>query len=123
MKGVFLRFYMLESHRHRHLLLHEWLLQEARKLGIHGGTVFRAVAGFGHHGKLHFQHFYELAGELTMQIDFVVSEQEADALMELVRREEIRLFYLRLPAEFGVINPSPSDSAEQGRDAPGEQQN
>jgi len=117
MKGVFLRFYMHESHRHRHHLLHEWLLEQARKLGIHGGTVFRAVAGFGHHGKLHFQHFYELAGDLTMQIDFVVSEEEAQSLIDVVRREKIRLFYLKIPAEFGVINPDDSDPAAAASEA------
>jgi len=112
MKGVFLRFYMHENQKHHHVLLHQWLLEQARKQGIHGGTVFRAVAGFGHHGKLHFLHFYELAGELTMQIDFVVSEAEADSLVELVRREKIRLFYLKVPAEFGVINPDEADLTE-----------
>jgi PII-like signaling protein len=117
MKGVFLRFYMHENHKHRHVLLHQWLLQQARKQGIHGGTVFRAVAGFGHHGKLHFQHFYELAGELTMQIDFVVTEEEAQSLIDLVQREKIRLFYLKVPAEFGVINPDASDLAESPSEA------
>ncbi len=112
MKGIFLRFYMHENHKHHHVLLHQWLIEQARKQGIHGGTVFRGVAGFGHHGKLHFQHFYELAVELTMQIDFVVSEPEAENLIDLVRREKIPLFYLKVPAEFGVINPDPSDLAE-----------
>lgn len=105
MKGVFLRFYVHENHRHRHRLVYEWLLEEARKLGIHGGTAFRAVAGFGSHGKLHFQHFFELAGDLTMQIDFVVSDAEADELLAMVQREGVRVFYMRMPAEFGVINP------------------
>src|SRR5690349_234393 len=57
MDGLFLRFYVHENRKHRHVLLYEWLLEEAKKLGIHGGTAFRAVAGFGHHGTLHFQHF------------------------------------------------------------------
>lgn len=112
MKGVFLRFYFQENRRHRQVLLYEWLLEEAKKLGIHGGTVFRAIAGFGHHGALHFQHFFELAGELPMQLDFVVSEHEADALFEVIRRERIRVFYLKVPAEFGVLNPDSSDAPE-----------
>lgn len=114
MKGVFLRFYIQENRRHRHILLYEWLLREAKKLGIHGGTVFRAIAGFGHHGTLHFQHFFELAGELPMQLDFVVSEQEAASLLEVVRREKIRVFYLKVPAEFGVLNPDSTDVADSG---------
>lgn len=112
MKGVFLRFYVQEKHRHHHHLVYEWLLEEARKLGIHGGTAFRAIAGFGHHGKLHFQHFYELAGDLPMQLDFVVTDAEADKLLATVAAAGVRLFYLRVPAEFGVINPDSSDATE-----------
>jgi PII-like signaling protein len=112
MKGVFLRFYVQEKHKHRHHLLYEWLLEQASKLGMHGGTAFRAVAGFGHHGKLHFQQFFELAGELPMQLDFVVTDAEADKLLSVIDQEGVRLFYLRIPAEFGVLNPDASDAAE-----------
>lgn len=109
MKGIFLRFYMLEKHKHRHHPVYEWLLEEARKLGIHGGTAFRAVAGFGHHGKLHFDHFFELQGDLPVQLDFVVTEEEADHLLSVIAKEHVRLFYLKVPAEFGVLNPNQSD--------------
>ncbi len=110
--GVFLRFYMHEGHRHHHKLLHEWLLEEAKKIGIHGGTVFRAIAGFGHHGQLHFQHFYELAGDLTMQIDFLVTEDEAQRLCGIIEREGVRVLYMKVPVVFGVINPDKSDSPD-----------
>jgi PII-like signaling protein len=121
MKGVFLRFYLQEHRRHRHVLLYEWLLGQAKTLGIHGGTVFRAVAGFGHHGTLHFQRFLELAGELPMQLDFVVTEREAARLLELIERERIRVFYLKVPVEYGVLNPDASGLAgpETGGGPPG----
>ena len=112
MKGIFLRLYLHERHKHHHELLYEWVLQEAKKLGIHGGTVFRAVAGFGHHGRVHFQHFYELAGELTMQVDFLVTDAEAEKLLDAIRNEDIRLLYMKVPVEFDVINPDASDAAE-----------
>jgi PII-like signaling protein len=110
MKGLFLRFYVQENREHRHILLYEWLLEEAKKLGIQGGTAFRAVAGFGHHGTLHFQHFFELAGDLTMQLDFLVSEEEAQRLLDVIRKEGIRVFYMKVPVEFGVLNPDPLDA-------------
>lgn len=115
MKGLFLRFYMREDERHRHQMLYEWLLEQAKLLGLHGGTVFRGVAGFGHHGKLHFQHFFELAGELPMQIDFVVTESEAASFLDVVKRAGVRLFYVKVPVEFGVINPDASDAPEFGK--------
>ena len=52
MNGCFLKFYVAENRRHHHLLAYEWLLEEAKKFGLHGGSAFRAVAGFGRHGRL-----------------------------------------------------------------------
>jgi uncharacterized protein len=104
MKGSLLRFYMHENRKHSHILLYEWLLEQAKQIGIHGGSAFRAIAGFGRHGKLHEQHFFELAGDLTVQVDFLVNEEEADRLIDLFRRENIHVVFARFEAEFGVIN-------------------
>lgn len=112
MKGIFLRLYLHEDLKHRHQLLYEWILEMAKKLGIHGGTAFRAIAGFGRHGKLHFQHFYELAGDLTMQIDFLVTDEEADKLLAAIEQEGVRLLYMKVPVTFGVLNPDASDAKE-----------
>ena len=106
MKGTYLKFYVPENRRHRHGLLYEWLLEEARKMGIRGGSAFKAVAGFGRHGVLHEDHFFELAGDLPLEVVFVVSDEQAESLIELVRREKIPLFYVRMPAEFGIVNGS-----------------
>jgi len=102
MTGTYLRFYVHENRKHRGILLYEWLLEAARKTGIHGGSAFRAIAGYGRHGVLHEQHFFELAGDLTVEVEFVVTEEEAVKLLELVRQEQIRLFYAKVPAEFAM---------------------
>ena len=44
MKGICIRFYMHENLQHRHIRAYEWLLEQAKKMGIHGGSAFRAVA-------------------------------------------------------------------------------
>jgi len=103
MKGWSLRFYMHENQKHRGSLLHEWLLEEARKRGVAGGSAFRAIAGFGRHGVLSEQHFFELAADMTIVVEFVATEAEADALLGLLRRERISIFYARVPAEFGTV--------------------
>ena len=105
MKGTLLRFYVHENRKHGHVLLYEWLLEHAKGLGIHGGSAFRAIAGYGRHGMLHEEHFFELAGDLTVEIDFAVTDDEADRLLALVRDEKIRIFYARIPADFGSIDP------------------
>jgi PII-like signaling protein len=109
MDGLFLRFYVHEDHRLHGRLLWEWLLEQANKLGIRGGSAFRAMAGFGRHHTLHEARFFELAGALTVEVEFIVTEAEARSLLDLVQTEKARLFYARIPAHFGVINPDLKD--------------
>ena len=104
MNGTYLRFYMHENRKHHHLLMYEWLLEQAKKMGIHGGSAFRAIAGYGRHGVLHEQHFYELAGDLTIEVEFMISEEEARKLLDLVQAEKIHIFYAKAAAEFGALN-------------------
>jgi len=102
MNSTCLRFYMHENRKHKHILLYEWLLEQAKKSGIHGGSAFRAIAGYGRHGILHEQHFFELAGDLTVTVEFLLADDAAQSLLDLIEREKVRVFYARIPAEFGV---------------------
>jgi PII-like signaling protein len=103
MTGTIIRFYVHENRIHNHVALFEWLLEQAKKLGIHGGSAFRAIAGFGRHGILHEQHFFELAADMTVEVEFVVTDEEAESLLALLRKERVSIFYARVPAEFGAI--------------------
>jgi len=103
MRGTLLRFYVHENRTHHHIALFEWLLEQAKKMGIHGGSAFRALAGFGRHGILHEEHFFELAADMTVAVEFVVSDAEADKLLSLLRQERVSIFYFRVAAEFGAI--------------------
>ena len=114
MQGSLLRFYVHEGQRHQRRLVWEWLLEKANGLGIRGGSAFRAMAGFGRHHVLHENHFFELAGTLTVEVEFIVSNEEADKLLSLLQEEGIRLFYARVPALFGVINPDAADAPAEG---------
>jgi len=109
MEGSFLRFYVHEKQRHQRLLVWEWLLEQANKMGLRGGSAFRAMAGFGRHHVMHEEHFFELAGSLTVEVEFIVNDDEAQRLLELIEKENIRVFYARVPAQMGVINPGKED--------------
>lgn len=103
MRGVYLKFYVQEKHQHHGILAYEWLLEAARKLGIHGGSAFRAIAGFGRHGKLHEDHFFELAGDVAIEVGFALTEEEAQKLLALLAGEKLRMFYTKIPLEMGVV--------------------
>jgi len=113
MQGSLLRFYVHEGQRHHGRLVWEWLLERANELGIRGGSAFRAMAGFGRHHVLHESRFFELAGTLTVEVEFIVTEEEADRLLALLSEAKVRLFYSRIPALFGVINPDAADPPAQ----------
>jgi PII-like signaling protein len=104
MKAVVLRFYVHENRQHHHILLYEWLLEQAKKMGIHGGSSFRAIAGYGRHGILHEQHFFELAGDLAVVTEFIVTSEEADALVSLVKKEKLPIAFARWEADFEVLD-------------------
>ncbi len=103
MQSVYLKFYVTEKQRHNGTLLYEWLLEEAKKLGVPGGSVFRAIAGFGRHGRLHEESFFELAGELPMQVEFILEAIWADKLLEALRAHKLNLFYVRYAVESGYL--------------------
>jgi PII-like signaling protein len=101
-----LRFYTYENRKHGGKLMYEWLLEFAKARGIHGGSAFRAIAGFGRHGRLHEEHFFELAGDVPVLVEFIAGEAEADALIAALRAENVHLFCARIPAEFDELTPA-----------------
>ena len=104
MKGTHLRLYTYENRKIHGKLAYEWLLEQARGIGIAGGSAFRAMAGYGRHGELHEMHFYELAGEQPVLVEFLATDEQADRLLELAGAE-LPIFYARIPAEFGQVGP------------------
>ena len=75
------------------------------------------MAGFGRHHVLHEDHFFELAGALSVEVEFIVTDDQAQKLLDLVRAEKVRVFYALIPARFGVLNPDSDDPPTTGDDA------
>ena len=105
MKGYSLRFYMHENQKHRGELLYEWVLEKAKKVGVHGGSVFKTIAGYGRHGVMQEQHFFELAGQMTVLVEFIVDDGEAAKLLDIVHEDGAPLFWVKFPVEFGIVEP------------------
>lgn len=98
-----LNFYVSEKQYHAGKPLYEWLLEEAKSFGIHGGSAFRAIAGFGRHGKLHEDTFFELAGELAVKVEFILDEEATERLMAHVRALDLKIYYLSIDVQAGVV--------------------
>ena len=102
MKGYQLEFFMEQNSRKGHQPLYEWILDLARKEGLAGATVFMGAMGFGHHSRLHSAHFFELADQPVL-VTMVVKEDEATRLFELIGKEKVQIFYVKMPVEFGTL--------------------
>jgi len=98
-----LTFYVTEKQHHAGMPLYEWLLEEAKALGIHGGSAFRAIAGFGRHGRLREETFFELAGELAVKVEFILDDNLAEQIMKRVRTQNLDVFYVRYKVESGIV--------------------
>lgn len=98
-----LTFYVDEKQHLDGLPLYEWLLKEARELGVHGGSAFRAIAGFGRHGRLHEETFFELAGELAVKVEFILDDKLIDQLLQRVAEQNKEVFYTRQAVQSGIL--------------------
>jgi PII-like signaling protein len=101
MEMLCVRFYVEEGMRHEHLPIGDWLFEQAREVGISGGTAFRAAAGFGRHG-LHEDHFFELAGKLPEAVEFFAAPAAIEALILRVGASGLRLLYITYPVKAGM---------------------
>lgn len=101
MQGCFLRFYVHEDQRHHGRLVWEWLLEHANKIGIRGGSAFLAMAGFGRHRELRMPRAHSFFNTQTIEVEFAVTNEEADQLLGWADQEHIRLLYARIPIRFG----------------------
>jgi hypothetical protein len=63
---------------------------------------------------LHEARTFELAATMTVEVEFIVTQEEAQKLLDLLHREKVRLFYAYSPAHFGVINPDKADPPSVG---------
>jgi PII-like signaling protein len=101
MNGSLLRFYLRENERQSGRLVWWWLLTRARKIGIRGGSAFLAMAGFGRHRALHMRQACSFFNTQTIEVEFLVTNEEADQLLDWAIQEHIRLLYARIPIRFG----------------------
>lgn len=102
MNGYQVTFFTQQDRMHRHQPLAQWLMEEARRMGLRGATLSGAIGGIGHDGAVHAISLIDLSDQ-PVQVMMVVSEQECERLFERLAQEKLRLFYLKVAAEFGTL--------------------
>ena len=78
---VLMRIHISENDRFGHKPLFEALIDLFIKEGFSGATVFRGVAGFGHHTVYHTDKLLDLSSELPIIVEVIASRQRIDEIM------------------------------------------
>ncbi|WP_215782539.1 DUF190 domain-containing protein [Paludibacterium sp. B53371] len=101
MRGYQLTFYTQQDRLQHGLPLAQWLLQQARQLGLKGATLQTASEGFGRSGHIQASHFFELSGQ-PQEITMAVTQAEVDAMFALLASHQVNVFYVLTPIEYGL---------------------
>jgi uncharacterized protein len=102
MHGYQITFFTVQDRKHGHMPLSEWFMQEVKKLGG-GATIIAATEGFGRGHRMHSAGFIDLADQ-PIEIKMVLNQDETDKLFNLMQKENIDVFYTKLPIEFGMTS-------------------
>ncbi len=76
-----LRIYIGESERHEGRLLHEAIVEEARRRGMAGASVFRGIMGFGANSLVHTAKILRLSEDLPMVVEIVDKGERIEAFL------------------------------------------
>ena len=102
MDGFLIRFYIHENQLQGETLLWQWLLRRADRIGLQGGSAFRSIASFGRHHVVREEQFFGIVSSVTIAVEFLVTAEERDTLLQLLETEKIQAFYSCSPTVFGM---------------------
>jgi len=107
MKGYQITFFTQQDRMHHGKQLGQWILLMAREIGLPGATMVSGSEGYGHQGRIHSAHFFELADQ-PQEIQIAASEAQAAKLFDRLKAENVKVFYVKTLVEFGVLGETES---------------
>jgi len=102
-RGLKIEVYFPDSAKHEKVKLEDWLFRAARWVGISGGAMYKAVAGYGRHGELRDGGFFDDDRTQPMMASFITTPEVADAFLTYLAKEGLQLFYTLSEVEYGVV--------------------
>jgi uncharacterized protein len=109
MQGYKLSFFTQQDRLVHGQSIAQWIIEAAKNLGVRGATMFAASEGFGHDQKLHSVHFFEL-NDQPLEVTLAVTPEEAESIFNLLKNNEIDVFYTLTPIEFGIVSERNNES-------------
>lgn len=106
--GKLLRIFIGEADRWEGRPLYEAIVEEARRRGLAGATVWKGFMGFGAHSRLHTTKILRLSEDLPVLIEIVDAAEKIEAFLPrldemvkegLVTLERAEVILYRGPAQ------------------------
>jgi uncharacterized protein len=85
-KAVKVTLYLSDNARHHGVPDYASVLDFLFKNGIAGASVFKGVAGFGSHHRMHSAHILEISDRLPIKIEFIESREKVDGILEELKK-------------------------------------
>lgn len=86
-----LKFYLSTTDKINTKLLYEYIVQEARKQGISGVTVYRGIMGYGLSSTIYSSKFWELTEKLPVMIEMIDETDKLEAFYEYLEPELLEM--------------------------------
>ena len=80
-EGQLLRIFIGEGNRHEGRPLYEWIVLQAKKMGLAGATVLRGVMGYGANSRIHTSKIMRLSEDLPIIIEIVDTSEKLAAFL------------------------------------------
>jgi uncharacterized protein len=85
-KAIKVTIYLCDTAKHHGVPVYTSVLDFLFKSGIAGASVFKGVAGFGSHHRMHSAHILEISDHLPIKIEFIDSREKIEAILEELKK-------------------------------------
>jgi PII-like signaling protein len=75
-EGQLLRIFIGERNKHGGKPLYEWIVLQAKQMGLAGATVLRGMMGFGANSRIHTTKILRLSEDLPIIIEIVDTQEK-----------------------------------------------
>ncbi|MGL1862598.1 MAG: DUF190 domain-containing protein [Pseudodesulfovibrio sp.] len=83
-KAERIRIYIGEDDKHKSRPMADVIVEEARKIGLAGATVFRGLSGFGANSRIHTTKILRLSEDLPVVVEIVDHPDKVEPLLEML---------------------------------------
>ncbi|HQK41268.1 MAG TPA: DUF190 domain-containing protein [Flavobacterium alvei] len=85
-KGQVLRIYIGSLDKFKHKPMYEFIVFEAKKMGLAGASVFRGVLSYGANSVIHSAKIFELSNDLPMIVEII---DQKDKIMAFINHLDV----------------------------------